>query len=91
MNDNARLSTDMLESGKWEIEFYYHATGNHIGVLNVFVKAQNSNYHRLVWYYTAKFNSTVSAWTRAVIAIEETSNFQVSPDGPLYNRNRKRY
>ena len=78
VNDNARLTTPLLRPGAYELGFWYHAEGNQIGVLNVYTRAQGSEYLKLIWYHSSKFNTTVTDWTNAVVDISETTNFEVS-------------
>lgn len=77
-NDYARLVSPVLQSGKYSIEFYFHATGSALGGLDVYARKESSQFGELVWYYTGKFNGTFSSWTYARVEVSSTSSFKVS-------------
>jgi len=44
----------------------------------VFVKAESSDYHRLVWFFSSKTNTSTSQWEKVEIDVADNSNFRVS-------------
>lgn len=71
------MTPEML-SGSYSLEFYYHARGDHIGVLNVFARQIDSAYNELLWYHSAKFNQTINSWTKVAVNVNQDANFKVS-------------
>lgn len=65
--------------GSYDVSLWYHAEGNQIGVLNVYSREQGSEYLKLLWFHSSKFNTTVTQWTEASMAISENNPFQVRP------------
>lgn len=71
------MYTDNLRPGRYSIEFWFHARGDGIGGLNVYTRKADSQFNRLIWYYSKRFNGSATEWTSASVEVNQQTTFQV--------------